>query len=374
LLLDSWMRWDIALSRFSGVDLNSVEKVYIGFGERGAAVPTKYGGSAQAGGNGIVQFDDLGLYKSRCVAEYASPDLTGDCIIGYEDIDRLQSDWLEDTIPVNPGTGNLVAHYEFEDNADDSTSATPEQDGVKYGDSAYTTGKIGSKALSFDPVDANDYVVVEDANGAIDAEFSTGSFTVGLWVKTESVTPDGHLICNGTDGGDWAGGLQSGKNYRLFFVNSSLFQFKIDDDANDSSATVSSSLLATDDWVHVTGIRNTTDGVLELYVDGLLWSIGNDNSSDISSPNEPLIIGGQADDVNNVTGLYTCGGFYAGELDDIRLYDKALTVGEVIYLVTEGGPTPDELKKDTDLNLDNYVDLKDYAVLADAWLDDTSWP
>ena len=86
-----------------------------------------------------------------------------------------------------------------------------------------------------------------------------------------------------------------------------------------------------------------------------------------------MVIGARADDVNNINGDYYCEGAYTGELDDIRIYDKALTVGEVIYLAV-GSPTPDDLKEDTDLNLDNFVDLKDYAVLAALWLDEEMFP
>ena len=64
---------------------------------------------------------------------------------------------------------------------------------------------------------------------------------------------------------------------------------------------------------------------------------------------------------------------YNGHLDEVRIYDKALSLNEVIYLAA-GSTTPDDLKEDTDLNLDNFVDLKDYAVLADVWLDEDMFP
>jgi len=384
LLLDSWMRWDIALSRFSGVDLNSVEKVYIGFGERGAAVPTKYGGSAQAGGNGTVQFDDLGLYKSRCVPQYAaSSDLSDDCVIGYEDIDILQADWLDvNTVAVNPGTSNLVAHYKFEDNLDDSVGGVPDQNGIAYGNPTYVTGKIDSKAISFD---GNDCVVVEDVNATIGAEFSTGPFSIALWIKSSNESAKERILCNGTEGNGkkWdlqnANDLQTGKRYELYFENNNTINFAIDDGGSEKSqVTTWNTNYATGDWVHVAAVRDTSENQIILYCDGVRntgfvggWD-GEDVSGDISSPNEPLVFGAQPVDVNE--GVYSFEDFMTGELDDVQIYDKALTVGEVIWIASEGGPTPDSMKVDTDLSLDNFVNLKDYAVLADAWLDEQFWP
>ncbi len=60
VLLDSWQEWDIDLREFSddGVDLTSVEKMYIGVGNRT---------TPQMGGTGRLFFDDIRLYRPRCL-------------------------------------------------------------------------------------------------------------------------------------------------------------------------------------------------------------------------------------------------------------------------------------------------------------------
>jgi hypothetical protein len=375
---DSWYEWNIALDDFnkpSDVNLANIAKVYIGFGRRGEPGYNGYDLFGRRGGGGTVYFDDIRLYQSRCVAIYNSPnDLNGDCDIDYKDIDRLQNDWLDvNTVAVNPGTANLVAHYEFEGDANDSTGNMPDQNGVEYGNPSYTTGKIGSNAIKFDPTDANDYVIVDDANGTIAAEFSTESFSVAMWIKTSNETQNSIVLGNGTDGGSWGGGTQSGCRYEIRFGNPYFF-FDIDDNVTKTQNLIISTAVATGEWIHVVGVRDRAIDRIKLYLDGSQASNVVDGSDDISSPNEPLVMGAKPEDVNNLDGEYTVDSFYTGELDDARIYDKALTVGEVIYLATEGGPTPDDLKYNTDLNLDNFVDLKDYAILADAWLDDYRWP
>ena len=54
--LTEWQEWTIPLTAFTGVDFNSIKKVYIGLGDRYT--------HPDAGGSGIVYIDDIRLYKS----------------------------------------------------------------------------------------------------------------------------------------------------------------------------------------------------------------------------------------------------------------------------------------------------------------------
>ena len=55
---------------------------------------------------------------------------------------------------------------------------------------------------------------------------------------------------------------------------------------------------------------------------------------------------------------------FNGALDDIRIYNRVLTEGEILCLVGLRG----------DLHEDQKIDFKDYAILADYWLDEQLWP
>jgi len=84
-----WQEWSIALSDFVDVNLADVKKVYIGFGDRDNPVVP--------GGSGIVYFDDIRLYLSRCIPEYGPVgDVSGDCVVSFEDLETIASEWLDD--------------------------------------------------------------------------------------------------------------------------------------------------------------------------------------------------------------------------------------------------------------------------------------
>jgi len=85
-----WQEWNIDLKKFTGVNLISVRKVYIGFGNR-YNHPTP-------GGKGIVYFDSIRLHPPRCVPTRAKPagDLNNDCLVNYADLGIMTDNWLTD--------------------------------------------------------------------------------------------------------------------------------------------------------------------------------------------------------------------------------------------------------------------------------------
>jgi len=82
-----WNVWHIKLSDFTGVNLANVKKFYIGFGSRT---------NPAAGGAGTVYFDDIKLYKSRCITPPAV-DLNGDCVVDFKDFAVMASNWMEES-------------------------------------------------------------------------------------------------------------------------------------------------------------------------------------------------------------------------------------------------------------------------------------
>jgi hypothetical protein len=64
------------------------------------------------------------------------------------------------------------------------------------------------------------------------------------------------------------------------------------------------------------------------------------------------------------------GNWLAGKIDEVRIYSRALSGAEVAWLA---GYTS-ALSIPADLHQDGKIDFKDFAVLADSWLEELLWP
>ncbi|MHC4478852.1 MAG: hypothetical protein ACYTEL_24745 [Planctomycetota bacterium] len=80
-----WQQWNVALSDFAGVDLDDVNSIHIGFGDRVNPI---------AGGMGVVWFDDIEICAYRCILPAPYADLSGDCVVDHKDLGMLAEQWL----------------------------------------------------------------------------------------------------------------------------------------------------------------------------------------------------------------------------------------------------------------------------------------
>ncbi len=367
--LTSWQEWNIPLTDFTTVNLDAIKKVYIGFGDRDVPVQ---------GGSGAIYVDDIRACPPRCVPAFAQ--MIGDiaqpydCTVDEKDVRVLAGDWLltDDFIPAT-APGAEGAHYKFENNTNDSASV---YHGTAYGSPTYTTGRIDSYAISFDGSD--DYVVVQDHPGI---EFTGESFSVSLWLKSDyTANPKEFLVCNGTNGTEFTGA--SGKRYVLKFDSGQL-RFLIDDDVTKTNCNIAYDNYATGEWVHVTALCDRDANELRVYRDGLLdATTSNVTTGDINSPAEPLYIGAKQQEGANAASaaLAPIDHFFQGPLDDVRIYNYALSDGEIAYLATDGGAgihlainSPADLYKG-EAPGNQWINFNDYCLIADQYLEKLLWP
>jgi hypothetical protein len=88
--IDTWTQWNIDLKDFTnkGINLADVNSIALGLGSRN---------STQAGGSGLMYFDDIRLYRSRCVPEkltLSQADFNSDCVVDLRDLQVMAGDWL----------------------------------------------------------------------------------------------------------------------------------------------------------------------------------------------------------------------------------------------------------------------------------------
>ena len=327
----AWQEWNIELTQFSaaGVNLAAIKKMYIGLGSRTS--PT-------AGGTGKIYIDDIRLYLPRCIPSLLKPaaDLSGNCVVDYLDLQVIANNWL--AMGTAPNDAKLVAHYTLDGNFNDSSSYTGLQNGDPRNGAAIISDAVRGQVAHFDGLD--DYVDCGNFNPSA----ATGKLSISLWMK-------------------WAGpngGYQGVIGKRDAWTDTdTMWCLEVDRDTSDCRFFQYNSwpehglnVPPIGQWQHWAVSFDGTDA--RLYING--ESVGG---------SQPFVFGPKTD-ARVVFGAceQNGGNPFNGDLDEIRIYDYALSAAEVFYLA----------EPEVDLNNDNKVDLDDFAILVDAWLDVLLWP
>ncbi|MCK4294075.1 MAG: LamG domain-containing protein, partial [Planctomycetes bacterium] len=378
---EQWHQWDIDLASF-GVNLSSVTTISIGFDRGTNSV------------SGLVYFDDILLYSSKCVPSRRKPagDLNNDCRFDPWDIQILTNNWLISTYeidPTDPGTANLIGHWPLDEGTGLTTADVAPAGYANHGDLVdgpmWTTGHDGGNAISFDGID--DYVVCAerfgDSPGTYPAELMPSTFTVSCWAKLDNFVEFSALVGNGMDYGanecgffffNYGYSTDNGRNFGL--------SLETGDSTSDAQYVETASLYETDTWYHLAA---TYDGqYAAVYVDGELAA----GPQDVGGPIKWI-----DDNTGNYPERFAIGVWLDpdyelwsdGTIDEVRYYSRALTHGEIGWLAGEGSsyvqplhllltPTNPEINA-YDGDAIPIIDFKDFAALAaDAWLDYQLWP
>jgi hypothetical protein len=178
-------------------------------------------------------------------------------------------------------------------------------------------------ALQFDG--SNDHCLVNH-NRALDIP-SSGTLTISAWVfRTANVADYETVVTKRLSSGATA-------SYELSFNNTSTANSKAFGFYSGSSFTVSTTLVPLLQWTHI-GSVSTASGTT-YYVDG---RAGGTSATVAASPNtHPFKIGGVAGSPETQ--------FLSARVDDIRIYNRALTLSEIRLLASRRGigltPLPD---------------------------------
>ncbi|MHC4354701.1 MAG: LamG-like jellyroll fold domain-containing protein [Planctomycetota bacterium] len=266
----AWQPWNIDLTAL-GVNLQTVTTLAVGIDGNGAA--------------GTLYFDDIRLYA------YSRQLVT----------------------PVAPDPAGLLAHYPLDGNANDSAGTAH---GTVSG-GTFVAGRFG-QAISLAGIGlaGGEYV---DCGNPPQLDFGTGSWTVSAWIKAPSSTDQMNVFSNG---GDSSGGIR----YVLSVGETSdhMAVLTLDDNASKEQST-GSVVVDDDQWHHIVGIRD--GGSMRIYVDG--FQDGSDNAlpdgynlSGTSQANAYIGAGW-----NFETSVVQK--FFVGAIDEVRVYNYALSSAEV---------------------------------------------
>ena len=283
-------------------------------------------------------------------------DLNGDCKVDYLDVQIMASDWLagDATLPTAPAasaTTGLLACYTLDGNVSDTSGNN--LNGTAQGNPVYEAGAVG-QAMMFDGID--DYV---DCTNNVKFDTITDKITVAAWIRVDLFDKNYQAIVTKGDS-SWRiarDGTGDDVQWRCNGPTPSL-------------EVVSQATVNDGQWHHLAG---TYDGATaRLYVDGVLdGSMATTGA--ISKNTAPVYISGNSEKASRL---------WNGSIDDVRIYNRALTEAEV-RLLADTTPGDGKLYVPVGSSAELYekepvnsrsVNLRDFAELADQWLGMQLWP
>jgi hypothetical protein len=220
-----------------------------------------------------------------------------------------------DSINIDSG---LVAYYPFTGNADDSSGNG--NHGTVNG-ATLTTDRFGNLSNAYNFNGSGNYIDVKFSNTIAIQE----SFSSSVWVYLDggSCNPRVYEIHELTDCGGYTLITWNTSNVsRSFFGGFGKCNVPNEYVSLSSTPNEISAL----GWHHIAVSIDGVAGIGKLYLDGNLVSTGNSSSiSKLNYEGSNLTIG-------NINGG-RCD-WFGGKIDDLRLYNRALTPSEITYLAT----------------------------------------
>ncbi|HVW66555.1 MAG TPA: LamG-like jellyroll fold domain-containing protein [Candidatus Peribacteraceae bacterium] len=223
------------------------------------------------------------------------------------------------TLRVEDSTENgLVGYWKFDEGNGNTMfdSSGNNYNGVRYGSGATFTSSTPSAMTYNDPFAMQFNGFNDRLSVTVGSNFPTGqsSLTQALWVKTTSTSTGGLAMLT--------------RRNQLASLNSDwptieMISGAVLLDLDDKSYGHSTARISINDgqWHHVTGVKSGT--TYSLYVDGTLRDSFTDSHFMDGSAGLPYNIG----DAPNWAGSY-----FSGSLDDVRVYNRALSAGEILNL------------------------------------------
>lgn len=203
---------------------------------------------------------------------------------------------------------DLVAYYSFDGNTYDLSGNG--HDGTAYGGLSYEDGILG-QAASFDGL--NDYISIAHHD---DFDMPNG-MSISLWLYSEDFTDPGYgkrIISKRQNYGTSPGWI-----LQTYSDGTVRYQGYLGGGINTNIATPSTSLY---NWYHVVATYDNTTA--SMYLNGELVD-QHEYIGTITTNDSPVIIG-------QVQNFLWSNEYFDGLIDELRIYDQALTSEEISQL------------------------------------------
>lgn len=218
----------------------------------------------------------------------------------------------------------LVAYYPFDGNANDMSGHG--YNGIVYG-AIPDVNQSGQPSSSFKFTGTTNWIRLN-----IGSEVFTNDFTIATWVKVDDLESYYPSILSGdnTCVNLYVNGSEPGLISLGYLGKVSFYQWAPPGGNSPFGTCLSTTPLATNRWHHVAATRSGHD--YRLYLDGNLSYSTNESSAAIPT--------GSYLQVGTALQYHNNEHFFHGNLDDLRIYNRALSSNEVESLFVQQAPPP----------------------------------
>ncbi|MHC4659646.1 MAG: LamG domain-containing protein, partial [Planctomycetota bacterium] len=379
-----WHRWDIGLTHFkdsnfaavaNDVDLTNIAELLIGFGDKRNPV---------CGPEGVVIFDDIRLYMPICKPEFGPvADFSGNCIVDMADVGYIAADWLRHDANYSPAEmqepndANLVGWWRLDEGDGNKAEdfSIYDHNSTIEGTYSWVTGhndaNVDDLAVQF--TDDGGRVLVPDDNNTPELR-PKYQVSVSAWVYFTESQDSARVVVKGQNNEETYDIEVDGTDQFVFLVrdvNGNKYPVPGDDDEEEEDGKN----IWPDEWIHLAGTVDGDTNTVKCYINGEL-DASRDDANFIEQgltlsqdPNNGLAIGSKAEELDNP---------FKGTVDDVRVYNYALSEAEVRWLATDGTgyvplTAPTNLY-DKEVPGKQAINFKDFAMLLDDWLKEGLWP
>ncbi|WP_223548708.1 PKD domain-containing protein [Aestuariivivens sp. NBU2969] len=226
------------------------------------------------------------------------------------------------TVTENQGTGPLQAQFNFQNNLIDDSTYKRDLVVQGTGDAIYVDDHFGNPNSAYQKQSGH---YLENTYTGVGG---TGERTVTAWIKTTTAGSRKTVVSWGENisGNMWNVMVENG-NIRVEGGSCNVQN-------DDSSVT----RLDNDIWRHIAVTYDATDGVtmnsIKLYIDGQYYA-NQPDSGDSFNSEATIINTSTATNLRIGSAAYNGSYDWIGELDDIRVYSKALTLEEIVEVMNE---------------------------------------
>jgi len=214
----------------------------------------------------------------------------------------------------------LVSWWPFDRNTigDDGTveDSFGDNNGIIEGDVEIVGGRVG-ECLKFDTVD--DFVTIEHSDSV---DIGEGEYSVEAWIKAPTQPAGWWLHTIYAKGGtNWKAGYLIAVRGDKDAAGMGGFGVLVSREGGGTE-TYTDENVDDDEWHHVVGVFSRSSGEIKAYIDGKLeQAVAADKTIDLSTPAEARI--GRSSQQSSDAD------WYSGCIDEVRLYNKALSDEEI---------------------------------------------